>query len=383
MAVRNIKNSWWIDIRINHTRYRKRSPENSKAGAQAYESVVRHKLARGESIEPVSAPESVPTFEEFAWKWFEDYVLPNNKFLEQRSKKYILSASLIPFFGKMNVGQITSHDIERYKAHLVKDGVKNKTIKNRLTVLNKLLSTAWEWLEIKQSQPKVKWPKCVSCRTDFLSFEECTSLLSHVDGVLGDMILTTIRTGMRAGEITGLQWSAIDWHNRILTVRHSRCDRQKAIGPTKSNRERHVPMDTDVYELLFKRMKSTGYVFTDARNDPFDTSRINKELEKKCKEVGLRRITWHVLRHTFASHLAMRGAPITVVQQLLGHSSITTTMRYSHVAPSTLRSAIDLLNPKTLINENFGQPVGNQWLERQRQEMTNKNASPKDALFTS
>jgi hypothetical protein len=156
MAVRIIKGSWWVDIRINHERYRKRSPENSKAGAQAYESVLRHKLSRGESIEPMSKPASVPTFEEFAWKWLDDYVVPNNKFLEQRSKRYILSASLIPFFGKMRVGQINAHDIERYKAYLVKNGIKNKTIKNRLTVLNKLLSTAWEWLQLEGVQPRVK-----------------------------------------------------------------------------------------------------------------------------------------------------------------------------------------------------------------------------------
>jgi len=383
MAVRIIKGSWWIDIRINHARYRKRSPENSKAGAQAYESVLRHKLSRGESIEPMSKPASVPTFEEFAWKWLDDYVVPNNKFLEQRSKRYILSASLIPFFGKMRVEQITAHDIERYKAYLVKNGVKNKTIKNRLTVLNKLLSTAWEWLQLEGVQPKVKWPKCVSGRTEFFSPDECALLLSHTDGVLAEMILVALRTGMRPGEITGLQWSAIDWENRILTVRHSRCDRRKELAPTKSSRERHVPMDSDVFELLFKRMKSTGYVFLGTDGQPFTTKKLNLDLERVCKKANLRRITWHILRHTFASHLAMRSVPLTVVQQLLGHSSIMTTMRYAHVAPSTLRTAIDLLNPKMLVKEDFGQPVGNRWLEAQRQEMTDKNAGPKNALFTS
>ena len=74
-------------------------------------------------------------------------------------------------------------------------------------------------------------------------------------------------------------------------------------------------------------------------------------------------ITAHTLRHTFASQLAMKGIPLNLVQALLGHVSITTTMRYSHFAPSALRSAIEMLNPKTAFRENFGQPVGNQWME--------------------
>jgi Phage integrase family len=78
--------------------------------------------------------------------------------------------------------------------------------------------------------------------------------------------------------------------------------------------------------------------------------------------MGLRNIGWHTLRHTFASQLAMR-APLHVVQTLLGHSTITTTMRYAHVAPSALRTAIDMLGGKEAFNVDFGQPVGNPRLD--------------------
>ena len=62
----------------------------------------------------------------------------------------------------------------------------------------------------------------------------------------------------------------------------------------------------------------------------------------------------------------MRGVPLTAVQMLMGHSTITTTMRYAHLAPSTLRTAIDMLNPKIAVGADFGQPVVNQWLEVQK-----------------
>jgi len=378
MAVRKIKNTWWVDFMFNYMRHRKRSPENSRTGALAYEATLRQKIARGEPIDKVAhETQQEQTFEQFARKWFEDYVVPNNKYSEQRTKKYLLNAFLVPFFGKMQIAQITAHDIERYKAHENRHGVTSKTLKNRLTVLSKCLTTAYEWLELGTNPPKIKWPKCAPSRTDYLSPEECELLLSHADGVAYEMIFTALRTGMRQGELKGLQWSSIDWQNQSLAVRHSRCDYRKALGSPKSNRERHIPLDVDVYEMLHNRKKNTGYVFIDTDKEPFDDKRLNRRLSAICKKAGLRKVTWHILRHTFASHLAMKGVPLTTVQMLLGHSNITTTMRYAHVAPSTLRTAIEMLNPKSFANANFGQPVVNQWHEMQQQEAAQKSTVTK------
>ena len=130
MAVRKLKASWWIDITFNDTRYRKRSPENSRLGALAYEAVLRQRLARGEPIDKAETqPGRGVLFENFALRWFEEYVIPNNKFSEQRIKWYTLQSSLIPFFGKMPVEEIKTHHVEQYKALRVKDGLANKSIR--------------------------------------------------------------------------------------------------------------------------------------------------------------------------------------------------------------------------------------------------------------
>ncbi len=369
-----------MDIRAAHLRYRKRSPENSKAGAEAYEANLRQKLARGESID--KATHTMPqeqSFGRFSQKWFTEYVLPNNKFSVQRTNKYILDAALVPFFGKIPVSQITAHHIEQYKAQKVKDGkITGKTLKNHLTVLHKCLATAYEWLELGTQPPKIKWPKCAPTRTDYLTPEESELLLSHADGMVYEVILTALRTGMRLGELKGLQWSSIDWQTGSLIVRHARCDFRKVLDTPKSNRERYIPLDSEIYEMLLKRKKSEGYVFTDIDKQPFNTKRLNRRLAAIRKKAGMRKVGWHMLRHTFASHLAMKGVPLPTVQALLGHANITTTMRYAHVAPSTLRTAIDMLNPKRRKYENFGQPVGNQWIAEQEEETAQKSAVPEN-----
>jgi integrase len=244
---------------------------------------------------------------------------------------------------------------------MLKRGVSNKTVKNYLTVLNTCLKTAYEWLDLDGVPPKIKWPKCNPMRTDFLSPDECNLLVRHSGGTVREMVLMVLRTGMRQGELKGLQWSSIDWENRMVVVRHSRDDRMKMLVTPKSNRERYIPLDVDVYEFLFRRKRETGYVFLDTDQEPFDYHRMDRRITRACYGAGLRKVGWHTLRHTFASHLAMKGVPMTAIQQLMGHSNITTTMRYAHLAPSTLRAAINMLNPKQALKAAFGQPVDNAW----------------------
>jgi integrase len=357
MTARKIGNSWWVDFRVDHVRYRKRSPENTRLGAQAYEATLRHKWALGLPVESAQrSAERTQRFATFARTWFDEYVVTNNKLSERHAKNDILRASLIPFFGAMPISEISVRDIERYKAHAARQGVSNKTINNRLTVLKKCLATAYAWLELGGAPPEIKWLKCAPSRTDYLSIEECERLLAHAEGVVHELILTALLTGMRQGELKGLQWSSIDWQTRTIAVRHSKNDWSMELDAPKSNRVRHIPMKDELYATLARRKLTSGYVFVDTDGSPFTGARLMRRLSHVCAQAGIRHIGWHTFRHTFASHLAMRGAPLGAVQALLGHSTITTTMRYAHLSPSALRSAVDLLGSANSVS---GQPVGN------------------------
>jgi integrase len=336
-------------------------------------------MARGEPLDVEKPKQRGQTFAEFVPKWLEDYVKPNNKYSEQLAKKYVLSSSLIPYFGSKPIEQIRAHDTERYKALQLRQGFTNKTIMNRLTILHKCLVTAYEWLELPGAPPKIKWPKWQQPEIDYLLPAECEVLLSHTTGVIQEMALMALRTGMRQGELRGLQWSSVDWLTRSVAVKHSRDDYRKILVSPKSNRTRHIPLDADVYTMLYQRKKDSGYVFHAIEGRPFTNDRLSAAMRKLCKKAGLRKIGWHTLRDTFASHLAMRGVPLPVIKELMGHATITTTMRYAHVAPSTLRAAIEMLNPKTMITTDLGQPVVNQWQYNQKREIGQQEHMPKYA----
>ena len=331
-----------MDFWFENVRYRRRSPENSRAGAKAYEASLRHRLACGELLNAEKPEEQ--TFVQFAETWFNGYVVTNNKPSEQATKRLTLQKSLIPFFGKMNLGTIGRKNIDLYKVSQQQKGASNKTINNKLAVLRTCLATAYDWEILRSPPPPIKPLKCPPPVTNFLTLEEADGLLAHAEGIMHEMILMALRTGLRQGELRGLQWEAIDWEHHILIVRHSFCEYTQSLTSPKSNRERHVPIADDLFEVLRARRESTGYVFLNGRGRPFPQYTHLLHLRRVQEKAELRKIGWHTLRHTFASHLVANGVPIRTVQELLGHSTITMTMRYAHISASNLRAAIDLLS---------------------------------------
>lgn len=341
MTARKRSNTWYIDFRFCHRRYRLKSPVNTRAGAGTFEASVRQQLARGESlVSEAGLEKEVPTFAAFAVEWMSSYVETNNKHSEIRNKRSILRFRLIPFFGKLPLDQITIRSIEEYKAIELKSKLKNKSINNHLSCLRKCLNTAREWGIIREV-PQVRLLKVPPPETFFLKPEECDALLAAAHGSWRDMIFTVLRTGLRFGELIALQWTDIDFERRILTVQRSIVRGQ--IGGTKSNRIRKIPFTSDLGMMLLGRRRTSQFVFTNEKGDYFkqDTCRIH--MRALAKQAGIRPIGWHTLRHTFASHLANNGVTVQVIQQLLGHSDLKTTLRYAHIAPETLVGAVEVL----------------------------------------
>ncbi len=343
MSVRKVHNSWWTDFRFAGIRYRKRSPENSQAGAKAYELLLRQRLSRGEPIDggKEKAVKIIPLFKTFSDQWFTTYVQTNNKPSEQSSKRTTLAKHLIPSFGQLKLNEISGIKIEGYKAEKLKDGLSPKTINNHLTILSKCLHVAEEWIDF-QFKPNIKFLKVPPQKFDFLSVEECQALLKTIDNPMWyTMVFVALRTGLRCGELAGLEWNNVNMEKRILTVRHSMV--RGVMGAPKNNRERHIPITVTVCDAL-RQIRGRGeLVFSQRDGRPLYHDTPIRTLHRYCKKANLRLIGWHTLRHTFASQLVANGVSIKAVQELLGHSDIRTTMRYAHLGPMALREAVEVL----------------------------------------
>jgi len=179
-------------------------------------------------------------------------------------------------------------------------------------------------------------------KTRFLTPEEIGRLLSACAPHLRPAVELALQTGMRRGEVIGLTWGEVDLRLGVIHLDGAR---------TKSGKGRTIPLSDRAREVLRERWKERAegcdLVF---HRDGRPLGDVKTAFHAACRRAGLGpEVTFHTLRHTWASHAVMNGAPLPAVQAVLGHSTITVTMRYSHLAPNTLAAAVRLasgsLNP--------------------------------------
>jgi integrase len=145
--------------------------------------------------------------------------------------------------------------------------------------------------------------------------------------------------GLRRGQFLELLFL-----NRIGQPAIMRTDYRGYVGSPKGGRIRTLPLTRRLVSALKAMRHLRGDpVFSDRNGLRWSRCEADTRLRRAYRKAGLRKIGWHTLRHTFCSHLAMKGAPVRTIQELAGHATITTTMGYMHLTPSAARAAVDLL----------------------------------------
>jgi integrase len=160
--------------------------------------------------------------------------------------------------------------------------------------------------------------------------------------------------GLRCGEMMALKWSDIDLERRYLWVNHSEW-RGKMTAP-KGYRQRRLPL-TNRLEMVLKKHRHLRSERVLSRDDgsPLTQKIVQLWAQQAARLAGVRKGV-HILRHTFCSHLAMKGAPARAIQELAGHQDLKTTQRYMHLSPAAVESAIRLLD-ESAPKETFGEIV--------------------------
>lgn len=274
------------------------------------------------------------------------YSRTNNKPSTVYAKEWVLEVHLVPFFGAMKLDAIGPAQIEKYKAGKLADGLLKKSINNHLTALRKLLNLAVEWGVIDKA-PKVRSfneKHDYLGEDEYLNFEEADRFLRAAAPEWRTFLVVALKTGLRVGELLALQWQDVDLVAGHLVVRRTLWNGQE--GPPKGGRNHKVPLsDTALATLKAHRHLRGPHVFCDEAGNRLSHSMVKDVAPSTCVRAKLsKRITTHGLRHTFASHLVMRGASLKAVQELLGHEGIEMTLRYSHLTPGVKREAVQLLD---------------------------------------
>lgn len=346
------KTSWEVDIRIRFPdgktlrERRKCTLPSRSAAARWAEARERVLLVEGP---PRLGGEEVPpppvvTLREFAPRFLDGYARANRqKPSGIAAKDAVLRVHLLPRFGDRPLDTITTEDIQRLKADL---GTKApKTVNNVLTVLNVLLRTAREWGVMDRVPCAIRLVRIMSAPATFLDFGDYERLVTEAlaEGPISALvILLGGEAGLRCGEMIALEWKYVDLDKRQVTVAQS--DWRGHVTAPKSGKARFVPMTVRLGEALRRaRHLKSGRVLTDDAGRSLTQKVVQTIVRRNARrahvEAGV-----HTLRHTFCSHLAMRGAPARAIQELAGHQDLMTTQRYMHLSPAALEAAISLLD---------------------------------------
>lgn len=247
-------------------------------------------------------------------------------------KKYIEKSEVI------KLSQITKNSIEDYlvykknnyestaKGKKKKEKVEDITIAKIITYLNVFLNWCKERNYIHEV-PSVKKPSFESKEPTFLSSEDLKKALEKIkDDDCHPMVLTCAYTGMRKSEVFRMTWKDIDFKMNKVIIR-------KAKGTKKFN---VIPLLPTLRDCL-KTLDKSKPLFSHGK-----CATIKSDDDYLVRFFG-RGTGWHAFRHTFASNLAMAGTDLATIQRLLGHSNISTTMKYAHLLPSHMDKSLEKL----------------------------------------
>lgn len=265
-----------------------------------------------------------------------------------RQRDFYSLQRLQPHFGGMPITDLKRAHVRAYVQRRTVDGVKASTVNREL----KLLSAAINYVRIEHDRPELPNPAQRlgisegEGRVRWITLGEASALCDAAERHarrphLVAFIRLALNTGCRKSELINLEWDRVSFDRRFFLL---------GAEHTKSARRRSVPLNDAALQAL---RELQAWRNTHARGNPwvFATkggkriTTFQKGFAAACQRAGIVDFRIHDMRHTCASWLVMAGTPLTTVRDLLGHSSVTVTERYAHLAPEQLHVAVQRLLP--------------------------------------
>lgn len=321
---------------VHHKGERLRKSFRTKAEAEAWEAQVKASLLRGETIgesqEVVKgSPRNILELYELTYQRYWKGA-KSEKTLVLNAKKCVeaLGAHVPP-------AAITEQRLDDMVFAFEREGIANSTINRRLSAISKMLTHAYERGFISR-KPKIDRKKEPEHRIRYITPEEEETLLGFMKLTqrhdMVDIIIVGLDTGLRMSEILGLE--VRDISKGMIS-----------LWKTKGFHARSIPLTDRAREVIERRATwadSSGQLFKG-----WTLHRVRHHWDTARSHMGLMtdpQFIPHAMRHTFCSRLVQKGVDITTISKLAGHKTITVTMRYAHLSPNNLSSAIRILEGK-------------------------------------
>ena len=324
------KNVYWYDFRMNGIRYRKSTGKTRRRDAEEVYHAEREKAKAGEcagakKIKDCTVADLAAEYSKWV-KFQKSYM---------GSKRFFIN-HIVETFGNLKVRDLNARIVEQWQTKRLEHR-KPATVNRITSCLRHMVTQGQKWEMVDEESAKrirsVKLLKEENKRLRFLTLEECQRLIDCCQEHLKPIVTVALHTGMRRGEILNLRWEHVDLQHYFIL-----------LDKTKNGTRREIPINSTLEELFQNLQRSTGssYVFVNKDGKPYRD--INRSFNAALQRAGICDFRFHDCRHTTASHLVMAGIDLTTVKELLGHKDITTTLRYSHLAPGHKRKAVQVLD---------------------------------------
>lgn len=322
-----------------------------------------------QGIDPKAAKRSSITLKDFIEKEYAPWVEVHRKSGSDAVQR--IRRCFFGLFGNKPLVEIATLAVEGWRTRRIKQGRSRETINRDIATFKSALSKAVKWSFIENHPlSKLELLKVdSSAKVRFLTKDEEARLRAALDereiemkvarergnlwreqrgyakypefglndfaDYLKPMVLLSINTGLRRGELFDLTWACVDLEGLTLTV----------VGEVaKSGKTRHVPLNREALQALIiwkaqhKRLQENELVFSG--KDGKRLNNIKKAWENLLNRAEIENFRWHDMRHHFASRLVMAGVDLNTVRELLGHSDLKMTLRYAHLAPEHKANAV-------------------------------------------
>lgn len=309
-------------------------------------------------------PQSAITLDDFWHLYFVPEILPTLKVSTRRLYVSLADKHLLPYFGEQRISDLQRVQVQHFVIEKQKQAYSVQTLGHLRDLLSKTLEIAksWGWLQDNVARG-VKLPPMERVRkARVLAVAEIAKLWEALAEPVRTMFILGLGLGLRIGELLPLRIEDLDLSAGWLYIRRDYY-RGHVQTPKTARSERRFKLPDLLVNVLRQyleiRKGQSDLLFPNCAGSFFDDRNLmRREIEPVCDRLKMARFSWHALRHTFSTIAENNRVPISVVQSLLGHTSPSTTMLYTHAQDDAKQSALETVSGVLFPNVPKSKPKG-------------------------